>query len=478
MNLSLSQSQRQEQVMSPQMLQRMALLTVPITELQTRIQKEVEENPALEIPDEDISDIRLTSEVPQERSSEDDPETSSSEDYDGSSYEDSLYDDGANMTSGDFDSEASDRKNAFIENTSRDDETVSSYLMQQLGTQSLDPKLFETASIIITSLDSNGFFTRPLDQLVEDPELQLLIPQAVELIQEMDPPGVCVPDYKESLILQAKRKGLHPEDLDNFADLIRNHFQDLKPGRFAQLSKDTGIPEEDIQSYYDFLRTLSPYPGSDFASGENSYVVPELSIKNVDGNLVLSLNKASLPNLTLSPDFSSLADGLKGEEAKETSRFISDSVGRAKLLISQIELRYNTLYKTALALMELQRDFFLYGPSHLKPLTLSAVAQKVGVHETTISRISQSKWIDTDWGLMQMKSLFSQGLQTTNGTDEEVSSNVVKQKIQKIIESNDTGKKLSDQKIADKLTDQGIKIARRTVSKYRKELNLDSSYER
>lgn len=480
MDLSLSQTQRQEQVLSAQMIQRMALLALPITELQQTIQKEVEENPAIEIPEEDFGDLRTTSEVPASSSSTKDPESANTDDFDSDDYEnysDSIYE-GANRTLGDIDSDASDRKSAFLENSSADEVTLQTYLLDQLGTSDVSPELFETASIIITSLDSNGFFTKPPVELVEDSSLAPLIPVAIDLIQSFDPPGICVPDFKESLILQARREGVHGTDMTNFTTLVRDYFMDLRPGRFPMVAKAMGISEEDVQEYYDFLRTLSPFPGSEFASGDNSYAVPELSIHNDGGNLVLAMSKANLPNITISSEFEALADGLKGPTAKETSRYITESVNRAKLLISQIELRYSTLYKTALALMELQRDFFLEGISHLKPLTLKEVAEKVDVHETTISRISQSKWIETDWGLFQIKQLFSQGLKKTDNESEDVSRTVVKQRIDSIIQSNNTGKRLSDQKIADILTAEGIQIARRTVAKYRSELNIDSSYDR
>lgn len=478
LGMSLNQSQKQEQVLSAQMLQRMALLTLPITELQDRIQKEIEENPALEIPDEAISDIRFTNDVPQEKTVSDDPETSSYDDFDGGDYENDIYDSNPNQTSGDFDPEASDRKSAFLENSASHDTTLGSYLMQQLGLTSASPELFDVASQIITSLDSNGFFTQSPETLIENPDQKLLIPQAIDLVQSLDPAGICVPDYKASLILQARRKNIPRSDLEQFSILINEHFDNLKPARFPQIAKKMNTTPEDIEAYYEFLRTLNPFPGSAFASGENSFVVPELSIHREDGKLVLSINKANLPNLELSADFSSLADGLHGEEARQANKFIGDSINRAKLLISQIELRYSTLYKTALVLMDLQKDFFFNGPASLKPLTLKTVAERVGVHETTISRISQAKWIETDWGLMQMKQLFSQGVQTTGDTQEEVSRNVVKQRIEEIVRANTSEKKLSDQKIADMLLEKGIKVARRTVAKYRAELNLDSSFDR
>lgn len=458
-SMGLLQTVRQEQVLSPQMLQKMALLALPVAEMKERIQKEVEENPALEIP----GSSPLLEPLPA-------PAGEAASDG-GDGPEEGLGPDS-------WDEEASDRKRAFIENSPAAEQTLSDHLAEQLAACDVSEELQETALVIITSLDSNGFYTRPLEDLVEDPARRALLPEAVALIRSFEPPGVCVPGYRESLVLQAERAGLHADDLRVFSDLVANHLEDMRPSRLPLLASRLGIPLEDLGTYLDILRSLTPYPGGQFAGGDNSYAIPELSIRRKDDDLVLELNRSNLPDLRLSPGFASLADGLKGEEAEAASAYIGQSLRRARLLISQVELRYRTLYNTALALMELQRDFFLYGPGHLRPLTLKDVASKVGVHETTISRISQSKWIDTDWGPLRMKALFSAGLKTEGGDGQEVSRTVVKRRIEDIVEENDGAVPLSDQKIADILAKEGIKIARRTVAKYRAELNMDSSYDR
>lgn len=465
-SLSLTQSQRQEQVLSVQMIQKMALLTLPITELQQKIQKEIEENPALEIPEQSIIDSRFTEDVPyQEKSRSDEIENSDYDDFDNADY-DTKYD----FSSGDYDNEASDRKSAFIENTANFGQSLNDYLLDQLNASKIDDALFDVASSIISSLDDNGFFTQEPQKLLKPNQQELLEP-AINLIQSFEPPGVCVKNYLESLVNQVKRLHLQPQDETNIINLLQNHFENLRPNKFDSLAKTLKLEVEDISAYYELIQSLNPFPGNEFDSSQTSFAIPELSIKSHDGSLVLVMNKAGLPDLELSKDFTSLSDG-----NKETNKYISDSIAKAKLLISQIELRYTTIYKTALVLMELQRDFFLKGPSFLKPMTMAEVASKVGVHETTISRISQAKYIDTDFGIYSLKQFFTQGLKSTDSDSEDVSRSVVQQKILEIIKANTTEKRLSDQKIADLLQQQGIKIARRTVAKYRAQLNVDSSY--
>ena len=230
-----------------------------------------------------------------------------------------------------------------------------------------------------------------------------------------------------------------------------------------------------METLYSILRSLTPYPGQNYSSDAVSHVVPDITVRKKDGTLVLDLNRTEIPELVIADGFESLADGLKGPEAKEAASYIRESVRQAKTLINQVNLRFQTLYKAALAIMEYQQEFFLNGPRFLRTMTLRDIADRIGVHETTMSRLAQSKWVDTDWGLFQMKYFFTQGVQSTSDGSESVSRNVVKDMIAEIVAENGS---LSDQKISDILLSRGIRCARRTVGKYRGELNIDSSYSR
>ena len=284
-----------------------------------------------------------------------------------------------------------------------------------------------------------------------------------------------MPDFRASLVLQAKLSGMVEQDLQIFSQIVYDHLEKLKGGKFREVATALRIPEEDLQTFFSILKGLTPYPGQNFSSDGVTHVEPDFSIRVKDGSLVLELNRGDIPNLEITSGFEELADNLSGQEAKEANAYIRDAVRQARTLISQVNLRFQTLYKAATALMEIQSKFFLKGPRYLKTMTLRDIAEKIGVHETTMSRLAQSKWVDTDWGLFQLKYFFSQGVATTSGNQESVSRNVVKDMIAEIIAENGA---LSDQKISDLLLSRGVKCARRTVSKYRGELNIDSSYSR
>ena len=458
--LILNQSLRTEQTLSPQMLQSLALLPMPILELKAHIQSEIESNPALEIPDSEY-DMNIAG--PDSSGSMDDR----MDDADSSYYEDINYS---------ADPEASDRKQMMIENSSAPGETLQEHLMVQLGEVSIPERIREIGEILISNLDRNGFYILPLEELFDGSDFtQDEISAAISTVQDFDPAGICVPDFRASLILQARLSGMAQEDLAVFSDIVNLHMERLKAGKFKETASALKISEEDLQTFWSILKGLTPYPGQNFSADAINAVEPDFSIRNNNGTLVLEINRGDIPNLEITPGYESLADELTGPEAKEATAYIRDSVRQARNLINQVRLRFQTLYKAAAAIMEYQSEFFLKGPRYLKTMTLKDIAEKIDVHETTMSRLAQSKWVDTDWGLFQLKYFFSQGVSTTSGDRESVSRNVVKDMIAEIISENGA---LSDQKISDMLLSRGIKCARRTVGKYRAELNIDSSYGR
>ena len=354
--------------------------------------------------------------------------------------------------------------------------TESLSLMSQLLEADISDRIEQVCELLISNLDQNGFFILSKENLFENTDFtEDEIREAVTTVQSFDPAGICVPDFRASLILQAKMSGMVEQDLQIFSQIVNEHMEKLKAGKFKEVALALRIPEEDLMTFFSILKTLTPYPGQNYSSDGITNIEPDFSIRSKNGALVLELNRGDIPNLEIAPDFENLGEGLSGQEAKEANAYIRDAVRSAKTLISQVKLRFQTLYKAAVALMEIQKDFFLKGPRYLKTMTLKDIAERIGVHETTMSRLAQSKWVDTDWGLYQLKYFFSQGVATTSGGQESVSRNVVKDMIAEIIAENGA---LSDQKISDLLLSRGVKCARRTVSKYRGELNIDSSYAR
>ena len=470
MALELTQNLRQEQTLSPQMLQSLALLPMPILELKAHIQQEIESNPALEIPEREFQDTDLKE--PQQDSFDD-----GYDDADSSYYESSLdsYEPTDSYYSADAE-DASDRANQMLENSSVQGKTLQEYLTEQLNEASVSEEVEEAAKILISNLDANGFFILTPQNLFETSNFsQEVINQAINTVQSFDPSGVCVANVKESLILQAKNLGMAESDLEIFSNLVNNQLEKISSGKLKDAALALKISEEDLNSFVSILKSLTPYPGRSYGTDAEVMIEPDFSIHNNNGTLSLELNRGDIPDLEISQDFCALSKQVKGPDAKETNKWINGKVKEATTLIDQVNLRFKTLYNAALALMDLQRDFFIKGPRYLKTMKLKDVAEQINVHETTMSRLAQSKYVETDWGIFPLKYFFSQGVSSASSPDATVSRNVVKDMIKEIIEKNNS---LSDQKISDLLKEKGVDCARRTVNKYRKELNIDSSYQR
>lgn len=457
---NLSLSQKQQLKLSPQLLQSFELMALPLAELQQKIKSEIESNPALELPS--VGELSYESYAEVRRQKE-------------SSRPEDTYSDSASYGSdqGGYDSEASDRQQKFMENALSMEETLQEHLLSQLGCEQLTDEEYEVGMLLITDLDSNGFFQQEPTDLLRPEQLPLL-PPMLKLIHRFDPAGVGAHCWRESLILQAKAKGLQGSELLSFEKLVNDNLELMRANKQAQVAKNLGIDTEELDGLYGFLKSLTPFPGQGFASGPEQYILPDLSIHQEDGELVLRMNNSSLPDLRVNAEFESLGSELEeGEEAKKAQQYIQQQLKSANSLIFQVQVRNQTLYKVAQILLEYQKDFFLFGPQWIKPLTQKVVAEQLGVHETTISRISTAKYVDTDWGIIPIKKLFSNAVGDEGA---ELSKTAVKEVIRSILEEQQGQKALSDQKISDILKEKGISVARRTVAKYRNELNIDPSF--
>lgn len=455
MGLSLSLSQKQQLKLSPQLLQSFELMALPLAELQQKIKAEIETNPALEIP----SGREASFEVFAEKTK--DTERISDSYSDSSSY-------GSDRSG--YDTEASDRRQNFMENALSAEETLQEHLLSQLGCEALSEQEYEVGMLLITNLDANGFHVQePLDLLKK--EQQHLLNPMLQRLHRFDPPGIGVRDWRESLMLQARIKGMEGDELASFSLLVNDNLELMRANKQAQVAKNLNIEMEELEELYSFLKTLTPYPGQGFASGPELYVIPDISIRKVDGELLLRMNSSSLPDLKINSDFEAFS--MEKEMPKETLHYIQDQLKRANSLMFQVRLRNQTLYKVGQVLAEKQKEFFLSGPQFIRPLTQKSVADQIGVHETTVSRISTAKWIDTDWGIIPIKRLFSSAV---GDEGEQVSKHAAKEILQQILEEHQGKKALSDQKLSDLLKERGISVARRTVAKYRNELNIDPSF--
>lgn len=457
MEAGLSLSLKQQLKISTQLVQTMEFLALSTEEIAERIHKEAETNPLMIVREKSVSYDTF------------------SESYRGKTDKRESFTDNAA-----YGSDIGEDKEAtnWVEGMIGQKESLQEHLLKGLGCLDVDADTERAATTIITALDKNGF-TGPNPENLLPLEDRHLIDDALKAVQSLDPTGVGAVDWKHSLMLQIEDSGAKGEELKLFENLIYNELENLKAGKFALVAKNLKIEEEDVTALYEFLKNLTPYPGLKYSSDYETYIVPELSIKKEDGVLKLKLNRDALPIIEIDPIYVEMESELKKSKTdkdKEAMKFLKERMNNINSLMSLIEARSSTLEKTGLSLLKHQEAFFLNGPIQLKGLTMRQVAEDVGVHEATISRIATSKYIDTDFGIYPIRFLFSS--QTVSDSGEEHSKHAIKEMIRQIIAENTTGKALSDQKISDILKDRGVKAARRTVSKYRNELDIDSSFTR
>jgi RNA polymerase sigma-54 factor len=458
----------QRQRLSPQMIQSIKLMAMPLQELKEQIQEEVESNPALELVS-DGSTLSLESL----------PEGESKENEEAAPFENSS-DSGFASRSGSED----DSKRMFIEGAIARAETLQEHLLWQLRLQLIDEGKRAIGETLIQNLDDDGFHKEDPYTLIRGAEREA-VDEAMVLIRSFEPAGTCCADYRESLFVQAELAGDAPKAA---LDILRDHVELLEKGKHAEIQKRLKIGESELQAALAFIKGLSPFPGRAYSTEEPIYVVPDIQVKLKDGDFVIVLNDEEIPVLGIDPFFDSLAErGAAGRgegekngpahvEDRATNAYVRDNIKRAKFFIRSIHQRNQTLLKVARAVVEFQRAFFSEGPKRLAPLTLKDVADEVGVHETTVSRIANRKYMQTDWGIFELRYFFTNSISGAGSRGSSFSKEGVKQVIKEIIEAEDSI--LSDRDIVEVLARKGIKLARRTVAKYRGELDLGSSFGR
>ena len=410
---------------APQMRLMLHYLAMPVLELRKEIQKKLDENPALE---EVTSPEVLLSTL--ERKPKEEP----------INFDDEKFS---------KDEDAADRKQQFLQNTIAQKETLQDHLLLQLGMQkNIDQSIIDVAEILVQSLNNDGFLELPPKEAVPNADEETL-EKAVALVQMQDPQGTCTADYKESLAVQASLRDDSPEYAE---EIIKEHLEDLEMEKYKKIAEALQISESDVLEIRDFVKTLNPFPGRAFAVVPDQSVIPSFTITARDGELDVYMNDLAIPVLQVAPEYKELDES---PEADANDRnFVHGLVQDAQNFINLLDMRENTINKAAKETLKRQREFFLQGPKYLKPLTQRDFAKSIKVSESTVSRIANSKYVQTDWGFYSFSYFFpSQG-------------ESVLEIIKEILETN-KDKKLSDQQISDILKERGIKMARRTVSKYK-----------
>ncbi len=486
--LSQSQSQKQLQRLAPQQIQLMKLLTVPTANLEQRIKEELEINPALEDganPDEDKFETQTEHDLKEDERAKDEPEESSETSQEDLELENYLSDD--DLETPEYKTQGDDYWQDDDEKTSLPIPVIKSfheYLEQQLGLLELEEHEQGVAVHLIGSIDDDGYLRRPLESMVDDlafsqnittsiDELEILLKK----IQQFDPPGIAARDLQECLLIQLSKKEHHPA-VTLAKKIIYNYFEEFTKKHYTRLAEQLNVDNDSLKKAIDIIVHLNPKPGSGYneQSKMDYYIIPDFIISNNDGDLLLHLNSRNAPELRVSRNFKEmLRDYNKGEkkdkQQKEAIQFLKQKLDSAKWFIDAIKQRQHTMMQVMRTILELQYDYFLSGDeTELKPMILKDIADRTNLDISTVSRVGNSKYVQTEFGTFSLKSFFSESLPTDSG--EEVSTKEVKKILTDLIAIEDKKKPYSDEFLMGQLNEKGYNIARRTVAKYREQLNI------
>lgn len=476
----LGLSQNLQQKLSPQQIQFIKLLQVPTAELENRIEEELEINPVLEEGEEEDEEETFGSEEQQKQQEEEAP-SAESEDVDIKDY---LRDDDytSYKTYNDDGEDDDDREMPIPMGTS-----LHETLLTQLGFMGLDERQDTIGKQLIGSIEGDGYIRRELESIVNDLAFSQGIETSLEevesilkRIQAFDPAGIAARNLQECLLLQLDRMD-DGQDVDVIVGkrIISECYEEFTKKHYAKILKKLDLDDEDyIKDAIELIVRLNPKPGGEVSTGmvKNQYVIPDFILTNNNGKLELALNSRNAPELRVSRSYVDMFKAYdksdkKDKKLKEAVSFVKQKLDAAKWFIDAIKQRQHTLLRTMRAILEFQYDYFLEGDeTKLRPMILKDIAQMINMDISTVSRVASSKTIQTDFGVFPLKYFFSEGIATDSG--EEVSSREVKQIIKELIESEDKNKPLSDDKLEDLLNQKGYNIARRTVAKYREQLNI------
>ncbi len=465
------QSLALQQVLSPQLQQSLLILQTPLLELRNLVQQEMETNPVLEeLPDDPDADDRGEVEASADENFKNEFEKLASLDEE---WRDYMAQSASSSLDGRRGSKEADDKRQFLFDSIPVQETLQQNLIAQLNQTVLSADDRKTAELIIGNIDDDGF----LQSTTEEMALNSGIPQdeferVLGLIQTFYPAGVGARDLRECLLIQLRRQSKE-QGLEH--RIVSEHMDDLGRHRFLEIARRMVISVEDVQKAADNIARLNPRPGQVFAAAPQNYVLPDVIVEKVDGEYQIAFNNEQIPHLRISNLYKDIiASG--DAQSSDTKDYIRDKIRSGKFLIRSIHQRQQTIMNIAQQIVSRQRDFLEHGPSHLKPMTMAEVAEVVGVHETTVSRAVSGKYMATPQGVFDMKYFFTGGYQTATG--ESLSNTSVKQTILELVKHESGSAPLSDHEIVEILSERGIPIARRTVAKYRTELNILPSHMR
>ena len=487
--MALGQSLQQKllQKLSPQQIQLMKLLQVPTANLEERIKEELEENPALEVgEDEDGNDT--SDEM------KDEFETPADEEFEKDGSEDDYEDVDISEYVVDDDGEIADYKMKDDNYPEMDDKqtipiklehSFFDLVLSQLGMLDLDERRFKIAEQIVGSLDDDGYLRRELSSIADDLAFrqnviceEKEIEEIIKQIQQFDPAGVGARDLQECLLLQLKRKSKEGISVQLAIEVMSKYYDEFIKKHYEKIQRGLNLSDEDLKEVINQIIKLNPKPGGNVGemNKAESYIVPDFYIINNNGILELTLNARNAPDLRISEGYKDMMKeydkgSKKDKRQKEAVIFIKQKIDSAKWFIEMIQQRQQTLISTMGAIMRHQEAFFSSGDvTNMRPMILKDIAEKTGLDISTVSRVANSKFVQTEFGTYRLKYFFSESLSTDSG--EEVSTREVKEILNNMIDAEDKQKPLSDEFLTDMLNEKGYNIARRTVAKYREQLNI------
>ena len=457
----------QKLILTPSLQQAIKLLPMTTLELAELLNQEMVENPLLEeVPAEDPAQDAQTADTPEPEK----PETREDA-WDDQDYE---YFFGEYLDEGYRPRQPQEVKELPpIENTLSTKGSLADHLMWQLNLQSSDDTIRSIGAAIIGNIDDDGYLVASVDEIAALGGWDITaVEKALEYVQAFDPVGVGARDLQECLLLQIRHLGLTGTPVET---LVRDHLRLLQNHRIPELARALGVETDAVKQHIEVIRRLDPKPGSRYAPADSQYVIPDVYIIKTDEGYKAVLNEDGLPQLRISPVYRRLLDK-GGETSDETRAYVKDKFRAALWLLKSVDQRQKTILKVATSLINFQRAFLDQGIEHLRPLVLRDVANDIGMHESTVSRVVNNKYMHTPQGVYELKFFFHSGISSSYG--ESVSSVTIKQRIKKIIEAEDQRRPLSDSKIMNILQKEGLVLARRTIAKYREELKISTSNQR
>ena len=453
---------KQTQKLSPQQIQTIKLIELPIQELEQKIRKELEENPVL---DEDLpKENEDEGEAPREVSL--------------SEYKDDDSIPSYRLRADNYSKDERPQYSTFSVK-----ESFTQSLQEQLGYRQLSEHQYAVASFLIGSLDDDGYLRRGLDNIVDDLSFRANIEtneeellEMLKVIQEFEPAGVGARDLRECLLIQIRNFKKTPE-VEIAVKILKNHFHEFTSNHYQKIMTRMNITEDQLRGAISKIVKLNPSPGGqidDSYSDQAQQIVPDFILEYQDGNLKLSMPRFSIPELRVNRKYAELlmdAANSSEREKKEAAAFVKKKLDSAKWFVEAIKQRHNTLSSTMQAIVDYQKEYFVDGDeTHLKPMVLKDIAERTGYDISTISRVVNSKYIETHFGIFSLKYFFSEGLENQDG--EEVSTRELKKALQECVDSEDKHKPLTDDELVVKMTEKGYKVARRTIAKYRDQLGI------